>query len=191
MRSDEATRYRRFAARLNYLAMDRSDLQYAAKECCKHMASPKVGDWERIKRVGRYLRGRPRCVQIFRWENASSKLEGYADSDWAGDKKTRKSTSGGAVFLGKAMVKSWCSSQNVIALSSGEAELYALTKCACQVTGLQSMAMDFGLHPQGRVYTDSSAAMVLQAEAGSEVRRGTFRYSTCGSKRKSKVAIWI
>ena len=64
------------------------------------------------------------------------------------------------------MIKSWCSSQNVIALSSGEAELYALTKCACQVTGLQSMAMDFGLHPQGRVHTDSSAAIGIASRSG-------------------------
>ena len=166
MRSEEATRYRGLAARLNYLAMDRSDLQQAAKECCKHMSSPMLGDWERLKRVGRYLRGRPRCVQIFRWEKPNQRLEGYADSDWAGDKKSRKSTSGGAVFLRNSLLKSWCSSQNAISLSSGEAELYALTKCACQVTGLQSMAMDFGLLLQGRVHTDSSAAIGIASRSG-------------------------
>ncbi len=36
----ETTMYRAICARCNYLAMDRVDLAYAAKECCRRMSAP-------------------------------------------------------------------------------------------------------------------------------------------------------
>ena len=93
MTSESATKYRGLAARLNFLAMDRSDLQYAAKECCKKMASPIMSDWSRLKRVARYLKAHARMVQVFKFEKSSRTLEGFGDSDWAGDKIKAKSTS--------------------------------------------------------------------------------------------------
>ncbi len=56
------------------------------------------------------------------------------DSDWAGDKRSRTSTSGGVIKLGCHVLKSWSSTLHCIALSSGEAELYALVKGATQTT---------------------------------------------------------
>lgn len=49
----EATRFRGLAAIANYLAQDRADMQYAAKEICREMASPKNGSWTKLKRLGR------------------------------------------------------------------------------------------------------------------------------------------
>ena len=39
------TKYRALAARANYLALDRLDIQYAVKECCRGMASPEKRHW--------------------------------------------------------------------------------------------------------------------------------------------------
>ena len=166
MNTESATKYRGLAARLNYLALDRADVQFAAKECCRYMSSPKLGDWERLKRVGRYLRGRPRSVQRFPFECQAEKLSGFADSDWAGERPGMKSTSGGAIFLGRSMIKSWSSSQTVIALSSGEAELYALMRLTTQILGLISLAADFDLEYKAEVQTDSSAAMGIASRTG-------------------------
>ena len=58
----EATKSRAIVARLNYLAMDRADIQYATKECAKRMANPRDPDWQLLKRVGGYLKGAPRAV---------------------------------------------------------------------------------------------------------------------------------
>ena len=52
----------------------------------------------------------------------------YTDSDWAGDKETRRSTSGGCLMLGQHVISHWSKSQSNIALSSGEAELNAAVK---------------------------------------------------------------
>ena len=47
------------------------------------------------------------------------------------------------MFLGKHLIKSWSSTQQVMALSSGEGELYGMLKGATQTNGLISMMADF------------------------------------------------
>ena len=56
------TAFRALAARANYLAQDRPDLQLAAKEVCRFMSSPTETSEAALKRMGRYLLGRMRCV---------------------------------------------------------------------------------------------------------------------------------
>ena len=166
MNDEEATKYRSVAARMNYLALDRSDLQQACRCICAHMAKPLRGCCQMIKRATRYVAGRPRCIQLFPFENVSSRLLAYADSDWAGDKMTRKSTSGGVLMLGSSLLKSWSSVQTTIAMSSGEAELYAMIKAACQMKYLMSIAKDLGMDLQGLVRTDSTAALAISQRSG-------------------------
>ena len=70
----DCTLYRGLAATLNYLAADRGDFAHAAKECAREMATPTCRSWERMVRVGRYLKGRPR-VRI--WYKYQSMPEGF------------------------------------------------------------------------------------------------------------------
>ena len=58
------TRYRVVAARANYLALDRPDIQYTVKELCRGMSKPKRKDWVALERLGRYLHGILMLVQI-------------------------------------------------------------------------------------------------------------------------------
>ena len=53
----EATEYRAVAARLNYMAADWPNVQFAAKEVCRRMSNPDVKAHERLKRLARYLVG--------------------------------------------------------------------------------------------------------------------------------------
>ena len=55
----EETRYRAIAARANYLAADRADFQYAAKEICRFMAHPTELGWKALKRLGGTLQVAP------------------------------------------------------------------------------------------------------------------------------------
>ena len=52
---EEAFRFRAIVARGNYLAQDRTDVQYAVKELSRRMSTPKKCDWVSAKRLGRYL----------------------------------------------------------------------------------------------------------------------------------------
>jgi hypothetical protein len=96
----EATRYRALTARANYLAQDRADIQFAVKELCRRMSSPTVGSWKSLKRLCRYLLVVRNIDIVFPSTDFAPILDVYTDSDWAGDKNTRKSTSGGFICLG-------------------------------------------------------------------------------------------
>ena len=115
------TAFRGSAARAIYLSADRVDCQFAAKEICRWMAAPTKQSWAALKRLCRYLVGLPRMVYVYRWQTVHS-IEVYTDTEWAGCPKTRKSTIGGCVLLGRHTIKSWSSTQPSVALSSGEAE---------------------------------------------------------------------
>ena len=48
----DATRFRRVAARCNYLAFDRPDIQIPTKEICREMPKPTTGRLRRLQRLG-------------------------------------------------------------------------------------------------------------------------------------------
>ena len=101
----EARRYMAIAARLNYLAPDRVDLGLSVKEAARNMSKPMIQDWEKLKRIGRYLVGRPRLISRFIWQPLQSIVTGYTDSDWAGCATTGRSTSGEILKAGAHMLK--------------------------------------------------------------------------------------
>ena len=67
------TAFRSAAARANYLAQDRPDVMFAAKEVCRLMASPTEGSWAALKRMCRYLAGLPRLIFKYRFQEASKR----------------------------------------------------------------------------------------------------------------------
>ena len=177
MSAADATRFRGLVARANYLAQDRPDLQFPVKELSRRMATPRHADWQLLKRIARYLIGAPRAVVQYCWQSTPSVLDAYVDSDWAGCKATSRSTSGGAAMMGWHMIKTWCSTQAVTALSSGEAELYSLAKGGSQVLGLMSLAADLGMQVEGKLHTDANAALgIVQREGLGKLRHVRVQY---------------
>ena len=162
---EEVTMYRALAARANYLSLDRPDISYASKECCRHMSAPTHGDWKVLRRVARYLIRHPRLVYNFPWQVASE-LDVFVDTDFAGCIQTRRSTSGGCAKLEQHLLKHWSTTQKVLALSSGEAELPGILKGASEDLGLRSLALDLGITMALHVRTDSSAAIGICRRAG-------------------------
>ena len=120
----EASEYRACSARLNYLALDRPDILFASKECSQRMSSPRNGDWTALKRVVRYLLGKPRLVRKVVWQEKPKLISAFSDSNWAGCHDTRKSASGACFMHGSHLLKAYSRTQSNIALSSGEAEYY-------------------------------------------------------------------
>ena len=80
--------FRAIAARANYLAMDRPDIQYSAKEICRWMAAPTEASVVTLKRLGRHLEGQPRLIFRYGWQTAE-KVDAYSDTHWSGCPKTR------------------------------------------------------------------------------------------------------
>jgi hypothetical protein len=157
--------FRSFAARANYLAMDRPDIAQATKELCRRMSAPRAADLRALSRVARYLAGASRVVYEYPWQ-VKPVLSVYTDSDFAGCIATRRSTSGGAVMLGTHLLKHWASTQKKITLSSGEAELGAVVRGFSEALGIQSVARDLGADVEPEVHADSSAAIGICRRSG-------------------------
>ena len=163
--SNLTTAFRGAAARGNYLASDRLDVQFACKEVCRWMAHPTLHSWKALKRICRFLNRAPRLVYVFKRQSVDS-VDVYTDTDWAGCPKTRKSTSGGCVMLGRHAMKHWSSTQTSISLSSGEAEFAGVIRGAGQGLGYQALLKDLGVQLPVRVWTDSSAAIGICSRQG-------------------------
>ena len=155
----EATKYRAVIARCNYLSADRPDISFAVKELARAMATPTTGDLIRLKRFGRYLKGIPRLQQWFVWQPRQEKLVTYSDAEWFGCKQTRKSTTGGCFMVGAHRIKSWSRTQSLIAVSSGDSEMYASLQAAAETLGVLPMAKDLNWDLKGEVWGDASAAL--------------------------------
>ncbi len=152
--------------RINYIAQDRSDLQFAGKELARAMQSPTHGDWTKMKRVARYVKKRPRVIIRYEKQDPCTYVEVWVDTDHAGCLRTRRSTNGGALRFGKHTLRTWSSTQAVIALSSGESEYYGIVKGASVLLGAVSLYRDLGISVKARLMTDSSAGKGIASRIG-------------------------
>ena len=91
LKIDEATRYRSACMRLSYLAQDRLDLAETAKHLAQRMSEPREFP---LKRVARYLVGKPKAALRYRRQKLVEKITVFVDSDFAGDPVSRNSTTG-------------------------------------------------------------------------------------------------
>ena len=98
----QATLYRSACMRLGYAALDRPEVQFAAKECARGMSTPTQRHMSLLKRAARFT------------------LED-CDTHWAGCKLTRRSTSAMVAFAGQHCLLTASTTQIPIALSGGEA----------------------------------------------------------------------
>lgn len=79
---------------LTYLSMlTRADIAVAVNLIARYQNSATERHWIALKRILRYLQGTKHFGLYFE-KNCTQNLIGYADSDFAGDKSDRKSTSG-------------------------------------------------------------------------------------------------
>ena len=131
--------FRAVAARLNYLSQDRPDITFATMKLCSKMSRPDAQDLKNMKRVGRFLVGRPRVGCLFEWQAHPSALHALADADWAGDRQSRKWVSGGMILHGKHLIKGWTKQQSIVATSTAEAELYAGNRAATESMGFRRL----------------------------------------------------
>ena len=132
MDADQSTAFRALSARANYLALDRPDLCFGAKELCRDFAKPSSKSVGRLKRLVRYDVCKPRLVWRYDYESPSKALDVFCDTDFAGCMRTRRSTSGGVAMLGSHTIKAWSTTQTIVAVSSAEAGLAGLSKGGMQ-----------------------------------------------------------
>ena len=98
------------------------------------------------------------------------------DSDWGGCTRTRRSTSGGVFLHGSHCLLTWSRTQQLVALSSAEAELNASIKAAQEGLSLKHLAQELGDDLWLRLRGDSSANdRILKRSGAGKVRHLSVR----------------
>ena len=115
---------------------DRLDLGVAAVELAQTRAIPREGDDERLKRVARYLLGHPDYMRWYPVQEETNTVVLSTDAYWATCRETRRSNQGWTLQLGDHLIAAWSRVQPRIALSLGEAELYAGMRGVSETLGL-------------------------------------------------------
>ncbi|KAK2992396.1 hypothetical protein RJ640_006296 [Escallonia rubra] len=137
----DARKFRQLVGSLIYLTITRPEISYSVSVVSQFMQNPRTPHLEAARRILRYVKGTLDYGLLYkRCDNFV--LSGFTDADWAGDTNDRHSTSGYCFNTGSATV-SWCSKkQNIVVLSSTEAEYVAATMATQECVWLKRLIED-------------------------------------------------
>ncbi|CAK0792782.1 unnamed protein product, partial [Prorocentrum cordatum] len=148
----EAAEYRSARMRLGYLALDRPDVQFTAKECARGMQKPTERHLRLLKRAGRFLIGAPRAIWKWGRQRAPTVMDIYSDSV--------------VIKYGQRLIVTAATTQIPISMSSGEAEFYGCVRAASRAIGMQSLCHGLGREASLRIWSDSAAALGIMQRRG-------------------------
>ena len=140
--AESSSSYRRLIGKLIYLTNTRPDITYAVQQLSQYMATPTETHLQAAFRILRYLKGTPDSGLFFA-ATGTPQLWAFSDSDWAGCKDSRKSTTGYLVYLGSSLVSWQSKKQSTVSRSSSKAEYRALASTTCELQWLTFLLQDF------------------------------------------------
>ena len=182
--SQGATRYRSCVMRLSYLALDRADLGEPVKCLARSMAKPTPGSLRDLKKVARYLLG-TKHMALHLWRQTFPKcISTYVDSDFAGCRLTRRSTTGMVQMIGGHAVKHTSNLQGGTGLNVSECEYYGLTHGAAHGLGLRSYMADHGFEMSLEILSDSSAARAFASRRVIQDAKDTCKHDIYGFRNE-------
>ena len=166
--------YRRIVGQLLWLSSIRPDIQFAVKELSRGLTSPTEDHRTKMKTLLRYLAGTKPMVLTLRpkiiphSKQTTFDIDTYVDSDWAGCATSRRSTSGMALYFLGTLLTSQSRTQATVALSSGEAELYAIGLGVSESLFIRSLLLESQLSKNVniRIHTDSTAGKSMATRFG-------------------------
>ena len=179
-----ATRYRSCVMRLSHFSQDRADLGEPVKCLARSMAKPTPGSLRYLKKVARYLLGTKYIALHLLRQTFPNSISTYVDSDFAGCRSTRKSTTGMVQMVGEHPVKHTSNLQGATGLNVSECEYYALTHGAAHGLGLKAYMADLGFEMSLQIFSDSSAAKLSHYAEDWDVS-DTCKHASCGFRSES------
>jgi transposase InsO family protein len=156
--------YRKLIGMLLYLSTNsRPDIAASISILSQRVTKPRDVDMCEVKRVIRYLKGTQKLKLRLSANKCKEKVIAYSDSDWAENREGRKSHSGLFCAVNGGTVMWSCRKQDVVALSSAEAEFIALTETCKEIIWINRVAGNFGVKNVVpiTVKTDSQSAMAM------------------------------
>jgi hypothetical protein len=117
---------------LLYITTSRLDIMKVVGMVGHYQSSPKQIHLVVVKRILKYLKG-TMTYALWYPRNQNFQLISYTNVDWENCLDERKSTSGGAFFLGDSLVTWLSKKQGSISLSTTEANYIVVATCCTQI----------------------------------------------------------
>jgi transposase InsO family protein len=154
---DDRKKYQSMTGALNWLAVKtRPDLSFPTSLVSRYNANPGPQHHDTVSHVFRYLNSEPdKGIKYDRLTDGQElKLDGYVDSDWAGDKDTSLSTTGYVFTLAGGPVTWSSQKQKNVATSTTHAEYFAASESAKEAYWLRSFMNEIAVL-DGRIHQDT------------------------------------
>lgn len=170
--------YPKVAGIILYIALvARPDVSFLSCKLAQHMNAS--GDIHCIaaKRGMRYLEGSKDDYLLLGGDPSTDKsvldVNAYCDADWANDKNDSKSVSGLLARIGNSPIFWRSAKQQAVAMSTAEAELYALVRVIRETMWLSHLVQDLGFNVNFPVpiHCDNEAAIAIANSDASGLRR--------------------
>jgi hypothetical protein len=141
--------YRELMGKCMYLATcTRPDIAFTVRELAKFMSNYGEAHWKAAKHLLRYLQGtRSYGIYYGNLDEPYPIFKCFADSDWA-QAEGRKSVCGFVIMMGGGAIGWSSKQQDVVALSSCEAEYIGCTHAAKPILWFRSLAAELGFEQQ-------------------------------------------
>lgn len=156
--------YREAIGSLMYLAVvTRPDITFAVSFLSRFLDSYGDEHVTSVKRIFKYLSGTINDG-IFFENNSDINLKCYTDSDYAGDRENRHSTSGYVVTFAGGPISWFSRKQSIVALSTTEAEYVAACEGVKELKWLQRLLDELSTSDEismPKMYLDNQSAMKL------------------------------
>ncbi|GKA55178.1 putative ribonuclease H-like domain-containing protein, partial [Tanacetum coccineum] len=151
--------YRSMIGSLMYLTTSRPDIMFAACACSRFQVTPKTSHLHAVKRIFRYLKGKPK-LGLWYPRESSFDLVAYSDNDYGGANLDRKSTTGGCQFLSHRLISWQCKKQTIMATSTTEAEYVDAANCCGLFLWIQNQMLDYRFNFMNtRIYIDNESTI--------------------------------
>ncbi|CAJ2658384.1 unnamed protein product [Trifolium pratense] len=163
-KATDATTYKQMIGCLMYLLATRPDMTFAVCLAARYMERPTEMHVAVVKRIMRYLKGTMKFDILYKCKSdIGLTLQGWSDSDYAGDHDDRKSTYGYVFTLGDSAICWSSKKQPIVTLSTTEAEYVAAASCACQCLWLKNVLDHLHIEQVGSIIVncDNSSTIKL------------------------------
>eukprot|EP00253_Pinus_taeda_P002751 PITA_02751 len=147
---------------LLYLTSTRPDTMHVVGIVGRFQENPKEAHLQAVKRIFKYLQG-TQNFGLWYPRDTNLTLHAYTYADWEGGMDDRKSTSGGAFFMGSRLVSWFNKKQSSIALSTTEVEYVAAASCCTQILWMMQTLQDIQITctPPISILCDNTSAISI------------------------------
>ena len=174
---ENPSQFRSFIGCLRYLVHTRPDITHSVNYLSRYMSKPNSEHSSAANRILRYIRGTSSFGLRYERGKKNYSIQGYSNNDFAGDSDDRKNTTGQLFFMGNSAITWNTVKQNVVSLSSCEAEYIAASAASCQdiwIVRFVEEILNIKVRPFN-LYVDKKSAISLSKNPSQQGEANTLR----------------